>query len=840
MARRATLKARVQETPFIDRVVDEAYTSIVQGTHGAGACKRKGARLVDSLFHIGAAPAGFDVAAYGIYDDIEGMFGESDDNTFETRIRAYAEVCMVSCHLSQSAAGSTSETQWEVILDGSVTVDKLEQCSDLDKLRATITTKYKSSLQNSVGAGLTGGAGGAVGGGGGVAVPITAHRPELPQLPSEEKLTNAQRYRHFKVMMASDPKDQSHTAMRKAIEKDPDVTDAWRLYLQVGQGKTGWDPTNESAHVREFLVDQMRDMQPETFAKDDLEEAKGFTQTMEMSLTDYLRKKHALMLSARLSGEAHGGAHPDVATERAWCDMAKAGLLRLMKVKLEEHIASVELVAPGGLPGYDGYGNITDWKVFTKAAIKVGLASKLDPGGKKRKTDGEKGKAESDMTAAQKNALRNARKAAVAVAKEEGITTVDGYGLMAREILWGEDNKPTCHSCYSAEAAGKRRLPPMMVDEKGKKAPNDQQPCQFAWRCETCPRGTRCYFRHISKEDFLKELADGKSQVVSRDGTYAAINGGAMAANALDANKVEALLTVHADRLEKQIQALTTRVESSVPSEQRLDLMDKQLATLTEVTVKLLERTDPTKKSSVEKSQEQQRREQQRQRLASMAAAAFDEDTKPSGEAGGTVPSAMMVGTEGFWELPEILEEAALMVGKATSMYESSHGQGDAKKRGSKQPIVMMGIGSLLLQAMMDSGCAPTGLMTVGRHNEIEKKIGGNCMGPLVMFKEPKILSGVGKDAVSVVGCRTLQCHHPESKRPLSISVGLMQGGNTGCADLLVGNYHMTEDWNFNMNRKEFRVDTPEDGGEPMRFELGWVGDKARKVSFAFAASPRK
>ena len=56
MARRATLKARVQETPFIDRVVDEAYTSIVQGTHGAGACKRKGARLVDSLFHIGGAP----------------------------------------------------------------------------------------------------------------------------------------------------------------------------------------------------------------------------------------------------------------------------------------------------------------------------------------------------------------------------------------------------------------------------------------------------------------------------------------------------------------------------------------------------------------------------------------------------------------------------------------------------------------------------------------------------------------------------------------------------------------------------------------------------------------
>ena len=89
---------------------------MVGTTHGSGACKRAGTRQLDTLYVIGTLPPGFDVAARGHYDDMDALFSESSDDTFRARLRAYADICMVSTHLSTHHSGSTAETQWEAAL----------------------------------------------------------------------------------------------------------------------------------------------------------------------------------------------------------------------------------------------------------------------------------------------------------------------------------------------------------------------------------------------------------------------------------------------------------------------------------------------------------------------------------------------------------------------------------------------------------------------------------------------------------------------------------------------------------------------------------------------------
>ena len=41
-----------------------------------------------------------------------------------------------------------------------------------------------------------------------------------------------------------------------------------------------------------------------------------------------------------------------------------------------------------------------------------------------------------------------------------------------------------------------------------------------------------------------------------------------------------------------------------------------------------------------------------------------------------------------------------------------------------------------------------------------------------------------------------------------------MTNGNTGVADLLCGNWHMRQDWDYMMDSTSFSIRTPEDGLE--------------------------
>ena len=78
--------------------------------------------------------------------------------------------------------------------------------------------------------------------------------------------------------------------------------------------------------------------------------------------------------------------------------------------------------------------------------------------------------------------------------------------------------------------------------------------------------------------------------------------------------------------------------------------------------------------------------------------------------------------------------------------------------------------------------------------------------------------------------------------RRLPVCCGVMVNGSTGCCDVLIGNFHMRHDWNFDMNSKQFIVKTPPDSNGNLVIPLDWRLASSKDVSaqdasnFAFMA----
>ena len=117
MARRAANVAQLQQSAYLEGIATEAHQDMVRGTHGPGACKRAGKRVLDQMFGVGPQAAGFDERARGLYDDLGAFLGEAQDATLRARLIDYARVCMVSTHLAESAPGSEMGKEWEALID---------------------------------------------------------------------------------------------------------------------------------------------------------------------------------------------------------------------------------------------------------------------------------------------------------------------------------------------------------------------------------------------------------------------------------------------------------------------------------------------------------------------------------------------------------------------------------------------------------------------------------------------------------------------------------------------------------------------------------------------------
>ena len=93
-------------------------------------------------------------------------------------------------------------------------------------------------------------------------------------------------------------------------------------------------------------------------------------------------------------------------------------------------------------------------------------------------------------------------------------------------------------------------------------------------------------------------------------------------------------------------------------------------------------------------------------------------------------------------------------------------------------------------------GCSPSarlpfGLIAVDTLDRMRRadcaSFGSGRLDPVKYFPMPKVISGVGKDAVAIVGTQRLPLQAPDG-RPVTITAGVMTNGNTGVADLLCGN----------------------------------------------------
>ena len=136
-------------------------------------------------------------------------------------------------------------------------------------------------------------------------------------------------------------------------------------------------------------------------------------------------------------------------------------------------------------------------------------------------------------------------------------------------------------------------------------------------------------------------------------------------------------------------------------------------------------------------------------------------------------------------------------------------------------PLGNLTMGDSTVLTMFDTGCSPYGLIAAETLDRMRASAGSR-LDAIKYFPMPKVISGVGKDAVAIVGTQRLPLHAPDG-RPVTITAGVMTNGNTGVADLLCGNWHMRQDWDYTMNSTSFIIKTPEDGLEqPIVIPLEW------------------
>ena len=140
--------------------------------------------------------------------------------------------------------------------------------------------------------------------------------------------------------------------------------------------------------------------------------------------------------------------------------------------------------------------------------------------------------------------------------------------------------------------------------------------------------------------------------------------------------------------------------------------------------------------------------------------------------------------------------------------------------RGGGLPLCSPALGVIEIVCMMDTGCSPSALISEKALTQVIHQLGRTLKLNFKKFAQPKTISGVGEDAVKVIG--TVDLPLLWNGRPLPICAGVMANGATGCCDLLVGNYHMRHDWNFQMGADMFTVRKPPDSMLPFSIPLDW------------------
>ena len=860
MAASASSRSRAEEfITQLDQPATQAhfatrgYAAMFQSVLNAEAAVRKAAVLLrDQMPYIGPSPPHDFDEARGIYANVGQLYNEADTRKRTNVMMVYVKICMCSLRVEQGPISVSARDQWVARCSrDDDPLAKLEEDPHLDNLRAAliefVAEKRRESAPPAGGALPGGAAGGNVGG----PTSFSAHTPKLPVMKDE--LGNAQKYRLLRTWTFALDKEKTHASLEAAMP--PDYVDAWRLYLQedaatrIPAADDAGKRQDELEQIARFIESSMKTLDPRLFADEDLENALKFEQTREIDLTEYFRKFKRLLTTAKLSGTDSGNCDSRLMDEANWCKLAVARLLPRTRSLVTSHLAQMAVIpALAGTPGYAA-DHFTQWEVMVNVIPVLARAGGTDV--KKRPVEGDKEAPTKEAHKLSRNQMRQItqqRSANAAAAVSNG-DMFEGMAMLAQDKGWvNEQGRPCCAPCLTIEQAGKRLpLPPIMLLPDGQKAPKSKQMCAKFWHGGQCADPCHKGYRHITQQQFALQLAQGTADV--KPAPPRAPPAGAAAAELMLLQELQALRAERASSASSEassgVSEISTLSAASAIHSKEIDQLVRRMEGLEtgqrdsmdvilemSNNLKTLVGSDAASTSSRAQrlQQSQQSRaslaasvEAQRARVAAAAAAAGNllppsESTNPANV------SAVMADptSELFWDDPVVKEHCRALVASALRVahecdYEHSHTRSD--KTG--QPVVTLGLGhGVKIDVMMDTGCQPSGLMTWETYNKLQAQCPG-AFTPVVLFHKAKNIAGVGEKVASVTGSTTVSAYSA-CGRKVPVCTGLLKNGNTGIVELLVGNYHMNNHWDFMMNRKEFVITTPDDGGPPLHLPLTW------------------
>ena len=797
----AAMVTKLADDEWLEAICAEGYSTVIDGRMSFKLSVDAVSRmLLRSLAHVGLErdrPHTWDARTHSEYPTIDVLFQHSDaDEKVTAQVKLYAMSLFVACR--SQGANPEMQSKFENVQDAYMALAEFESESSLDALRSKVGAMWREK-QGSSGAGGVGVTSSSPMGGS--TLTVTSHTAKLPKLPKSFTSDGA-KFRQLLSWISEDEKNQTYTAVSDALVDQSALLETWNLWqAEKGGGMplSEWDALKtEASVVQAFVHQQTKKLNASAFHAQDLKACIEYVQNTDTSTADYLEKKHRLMSAAALSGKVVGTVPEAVRGEEGRCKTATDGLLRGIRKAVRNHVSSkwIEQTAAGTT--VEGYSpnDFTKWELFRSYSVSFAYNLEIDGGGKPAAVDGggtARAHDKSGLSHKTHRRLNESRSHYVATAVSAGYD-YNGCGMFADEYVFAAEGHAKAAPCLTYEQVKALPFPPLLVNADGKRVADGQQICKHSWKGKDCPLKS-CNYRHVSKDDFVGELESGKASAIpaqmhkqqqqqSGNSSYSASGSGA-----------------------------------STLDEQRLKLLEDNLTKQSELLLQVSTKLDTIQSSSAGADSQalKARREAAEKKRAQLAmqqatlAAELDEIDKAAQDGGAFI--SVTPQSEEFW-VGSVLNSAAKMLGRFDR--EGCY----LADRGGGLPLCSLTLGVIEIVCMMDTGCSPSALISEKALTQVIHQLGRTLKLNFKKFQQPKTISGVGEDAVKVIG--TVDLPLLWNGRPLPICAGVMANGATGCCDLLVGNYHMRHDWNFQMDADMFTVRKPPDNMLPFSIPLDW------------------
>ena len=840
--------AALEDKDDLKQRIAEAKTEMRAKSPSALTLFTVAAMHADFVAHIGAMvpPEGHDGGAYGSFASVDELLR---DARAPACIRRYLNL-LVLIKMMEQEGSDRQRGQLEPLLE----VHNGFLALTTDARLATLNTLVSDAFMKGSALPLHApAAGGAAGGN----LTVTSHTPYLPKFTKEAIGDPSQRWRHFEMMLQGNDANHTHAALMAAISVDgggATVSD-WNSFLSSGKDTPGWDSKDEVTHVKTFITTQMAECNPEEFALEDEQAALNVAQQANETAQAYTTRGLKLFRKAELSRKAstkEGDIRIKVETER--CKLMVSGLQPKTKEAVELALINAqEAWVVRGTPLPAGYASdhFTQWTAMSNVIHSQG--KKHNPpkgktkGSEKKPDDGDDddGKKQKPWKWSKRNRADQVAYVALAVSRGDAFPMSNedfpGCAFCHYEQLYNEKGAAVPMRCLDVATAAGLSLPPIVVNKDGNKLVGL---CRYAWIGKPCPRQLKgdCKFSHYTPQQFKEAVEAGAdmrliekkpAEQAAPAAPAAASSSSSLAPSSQTDSLMQQLLTLQTmqvkatTNIEKAMLDLSSKIEGLSGPADAQALASRKAQHATQARAAAIQEA-LQKKAEAQAATAAINSELERLQL-------LDDGSGPaSAPAGFGAPSASgcgMVGEltadqlEEHWDTPAVQQQASVMLSSALKLATLASDT-PTELLTAGQPMIVLLCARAVVRCMFDTGCSPMGLCSKATYLAL-RQLGGDLIGPLVKFKRPKPLGGIegAKDVVTVDEAFRGKFTDPKSRRLVIINVGVMSGGSTGLADILVGSFHQRAwdcEWVNRLNN--VIIKNPDDGlPDPITLDVDWT-----------------